>query len=305
MAPDSSVAGGIHFIKTVYSMLSGASHPLPTSDTATSPNDIVPGEDDELSGQQNLAANGSATGSSPTAELWSSQELDRNPSTVPTFNDLVAWTKSYFETWHPIFPFLHAPSIITVFDIVSKHGFDSISQADQVIVRALVSVSAADARQTTRLVKAVPSRLVFDTVNQIMSESQFAICHPANIHNLQALVAIQVFLVSLLKFNLASRLGGTIVRIAFHLGLHRCPARFENFDPAEAQLRRRLFFTIYCLDRLLCHSLGLPLGINDTDVDVCYPGEELHLPTSTTLGTAQLKCKLYPMVMRHRFCSFS
>jgi hypothetical protein len=134
----------------------------------------------------------------------------------------------------------------------------------------------ADARQSQKQAVLPPAHFVFRNVSQLMTDSQFAICHPTTLGNLQALFAAQLFLVSMLKFNFASRIGGTIVRMAFHLGLHRCPSRFRNFKLPENQLRRRMFFSIYCLDRVLCQSLGLPLGINDTDIDVCYPGEEVH-----------------------------
>ena len=176
-------------------------------------------------------------------------------------------------------------------EAINRDGFESISKSDQMIVRALVSISAADARQTLSVAAPPPRHLVFLTVDQLMADAQFAICHPATLKNLQALVAVQLFLVSLLKFNLAARLGGIIARMAFHLGLHRCPARFRHFNASEAELRRRMFFCVYCLDRILCQFLGLPLGINDTDVDVCYPGEETHAVDVHAMESSTAECE--------------
>jgi hypothetical protein len=42
-----------------------------------------------------------------------------------------------------------------------------------------------------------------------------------------------------------------IVRMALHLGLHQCPGRFEQFSPAEIDNLRRLFWSIYSLERYL------------------------------------------------------
>ncbi|KAJ2977012.1 hypothetical protein NUW58_g7939 [Xylaria curta] len=75
---------------------------------------------------------------------------------------------------------------------------------------------------------------------------------------------------------MASRVGGIIVRMSFNLGLHRCPARFPNFGPHDVSMRKRLWWSVYCLDRVVCQTLGLPLGIRDDDIDVCLPSEELH-----------------------------
>jgi hypothetical protein len=66
--------------------------------------------------------------------------------------------------------------------------------------------------------------------------------------------------------------------MALHLGLHRCPARFEQFSAAEVEIRRRLFWSIYSLERYLSQSLGLPLDLRDDDLDVCYFDNETHRP---------------------------
>lgn len=65
--------------------------------------------------------------------------------------------------------------------------------------------------------------------------------------------------------------------MATHLGLHRCPTRYPNFDIAEGQMRRRTFWSIYCLERMLAQSLGVPLDMHDSDIDVCLPDHEVHL----------------------------
>jgi hypothetical protein len=101
------------------------------------------------------------------------------------------------------------------------------------------------------------------------------LCAPPTIRILQAAFGVQLFLTSLLRLNAASRVGGTIIRTAFHLGLHRCPVRF-SFSGPEIATRRRLFWSIYCLERYLSQALGIPLGIKDDDIDVCYPNAEIH-----------------------------
>lgn len=68
--------------------------------------------------------------------------------------------------------------------------------------------------------------------------------------------------------------------LAFEAGLHRCPSRYPRLfvDPQTRELRKRIFYSIYVLDRLLSQALGSPLMLSDTDIDVCLPGApEKHI----------------------------
>lgn len=56
------------------------------------------------------------------------------------------------------------------------------------------------------------------------------------------------------------------------LGLHR-EAHYSNVLPYEGQLRRRLFWTVYFLERVIAVSLGRPYSIADRDIDASLPLE--------------------------------
>jgi hypothetical protein len=125
--------------------------------------------------------------------------------------------------------------------------------------------------------KPIPQVLVFKSFTSAIDSVERTLSTPTTIKGLQAVVSVQLFLVSMLRHNAASRLGGLIVRMTFQIGLHRCPVRYASFTTEDIQLRKRLFWTVYCLDRHLCQSLGLPLGIRDDDIDVCYLDLERHV----------------------------
>lgn len=258
---------GIHFIRNVYVSLARRS--LGTHQPITPNNDLVPGEDDQLENAN--------TNRSSDQRLWSSEELSDLPADpLPTFDQLIEWTRCYFEIWHAALPFQDAPAVLEIFEQVSRVGIQGINNVDAIIVRSIISTSLADSRQGPTPLRRIPKCLVFMSVDEAVSSIQIALLQPTSLRLTQAAVAVQLFLISMLRFNTASRLGGLIVRMAFHLGLHRCPMRYTIFTPEEAQIRRRLFWSIYCLERLLCQSLGLPLDIQDDDVDVCYQGQEMH-----------------------------
>jgi hypothetical protein len=80
---------------------------------------------------------------------------------------------------------------------------------------------------------------------------------------------------------------GSALRLCIDLGLHyegsvksksslSDPTNFNgtaNFDPITVDLRRRLFWCTYALDRQVCVYLGRPFGIPDESIKVPFPSE--------------------------------
>lgn len=262
-------SSGIHFIRHVYNAFARRSADLQQARAQN--RSSVPGEDDRLRGSGSTH---------DTDELWSKEELNPMPTAAFSFEDLVHWTRRYFENWHPIFPFLHAPTVLKSMETLSHHGSASVNRLDMMVIRSLISISLADSRQIQTpeaKIGLVPAPLVFQNVHQVMQDIQSLLVEPTTLPLLQAAFTAQLALTSLLRLNAASRVGGVITRTAFHLGLHRCPRRFSCFSSEEVDIRRRLFWSIYSLERYLSQALGIPLGIRDDDIDVCYPGAELHV----------------------------
>jgi len=63
---------------------------------------------------------------------------------------------------------------------------------------------------------------------------------------------------------------GLAMRTCIDLGLHR-KANSTNLDPFTAQMRRRLFWTVYYLERVIAISLGRPVSISDRHIDLELP----------------------------------
>lgn len=67
-------------------------------------------------------------------------------------------------------------------------------------------------------------------------------------------------------------LTGMAMRSAVKIGLHRRQKVEPNeHNPYEMEFRKRLFWSIYILDRLLGHVLGRPFSIPEHDIDVQLP----------------------------------
>lgn len=96
----------------------------------------------------------------------------------------------------------------------------------------------------------------------------------ATMVNVQALVLLHLDLHNMSERNAASQMLGAASRMAMALGMHREGSN-QSLDTGESQLRRRVWFTIYVLEHNSSIILGRPCPIDDTEVSVKYPDEEL------------------------------
>lgn len=65
---------------------------------------------------------------------------------------------------------------------------------------------------------------------------------------------------------------GSTLRLAVDLGLH-WEMNSRKFDPFTLDMRRRLFWSCYALDRQICVYLGRPFGIPEESYRVPFPSE--------------------------------
>lgn len=262
-------ASGIYFIRSVYGAIRDA-HPSASVPIETPESDHVPGEDDYLP-----SSNPDTPG-----RIWRDVETTQRPLSNVSFQELVEWSGSYFANWHPFYPYLHAPSVLEYLErlpLSGEHANNGSPNFQMTVLRSIMSISLADRRQSQALDDAqYPADLVFQSYDDAVNSLQHVLSRPTTIQSLQAAVSVQLFLVSMLRLNAASRLGGLVIRMALQLGLHRCPTRFPSFSLAEKEHRQRIFWSLYAIDRFICQSMGLPLSLHDDDVDVCYPTAERH-----------------------------
>ncbi|KAF2013961.1 hypothetical protein BU24DRAFT_250182 [Aaosphaeria arxii CBS 175.79] len=284
-------ASGVYFIRSVYDAVRrsnpGIDGPVVTQ---TPESDVVPGEDDYLP----------TTGTDSSSRLWKDSEVSDETSPRVSFQELVDWSASYFANWHVAYPFLHAPTVLGFFDQfacdINPQKYAS-KDLNLVIVRSIMSMSLADRRQDGSLEGVrYPAELVFPSYDAAIDSLYKVLSRPSSLLALQAAISVQLFLVSMLRLKAASRLGGLIIRMALQLGLHRCPNRFPSFSIAERELRQRMFWSLYCIDRHICQAMGLPLSLRDDDIDVCYPIRERHAQEQPTSDS---RLRLLTMMVRH------
>lgn len=103
----------IHFIRTVYDVLSRSAAGNRRFNSSRGRGGLVPGEDDQLveRGPEVITILGTRS----RALSWRSGETIHHTacgSPSVDLDSLTGWTKSYFESWRPAFPFLHGPEVL-------------------------------------------------------------------------------------------------------------------------------------------------------------------------------------------------
>ncbi|KAF2730612.1 hypothetical protein EJ04DRAFT_500127 [Polyplosphaeria fusca] len=65
------------------------------------------------------------------------------------------------------------------------------------------------------------------------------------------------------------------ITLCVELGMHRKPTKNSpSWNPRDLELRRRIFWSCYCLDRLTSVLLGRTFAISDRDINVELPSED-------------------------------
>lgn len=197
----------------------------------------------------------------------------------------------YFKNWHPFFPFLHGPTFV-----------DQVNSFYEKTSRAEANASPS---LRSRILTAVTFQCIFniagssqatrqhlDSSSQIQSVSSLTnllgvISKSHDIASLQALLAVELYLMTKMSLRAASTVHGALTRILYHSGFHRCPYRYVQLPQQSCDIRQRIFWCAYVLDRQLSQALGHPMAIKDEELDVCIPGMvELHKPVGTREQTS-------------------
>ncbi|KZL78385.1 Zn(II)2Cys6 transcription factor [Colletotrichum incanum] len=185
---------------------------------------------------------------------------------------------TYFRVWHPLAPFLQGPECLAELDTLYHSGSNSerdyqISIGLLVIFRCIFNIARLEKDSSLDL----GSTTIHSPSDLLPALSLLALrCDAASI---QALLCAQVYFISTMSLRHASTTSGLILKSIFQSGMHRCPVRYEHLSLDERSMRKRIFWSFYVLDRFVSQSLGHPNGIQDSDVDVCPPGDQdLHEP---------------------------
>jgi hypothetical protein len=284
-------SSGVYFINTVRQAFAKSLGPL-DNDPLSSPD--FPAAEETLVGPESLSsanagrdktANSAAENDIRPQKNWGyDAEVSSVLGEAPDLENARQLMMMYFKVWHPIFPFLHGPSFLQEMEALysANNTLDGESQP---------RVSHHKSTCWTTIFQCVFNlATLLQPDHQLRQESKIQsvadfpklvgiLLYRHDMLSLQAVLVMQLYLVATMSLHNASLIGGSILRSILHAGLHRCPYRYKQLTSHDRHLRKRIFWCAYAIDRYLSQALGLPLGIQDSDIDVCLPGNlEYHAP---------------------------
>lgn len=169
--------------------------------------------------------------------------------------------KGYFKTIHLQYPFLYEPKI---FDNIEQlyHNGDAIKPEDkfQVLMVLAIGATILSHRAKVNLYAegyCASAMLIMDPIFREISMS-----------SIQGLLLLQMYTLH----NKSS--GLRLWSLHYHslsfvseLGIFQNMRGTKFFSPFEEEMRTRIFWTVYCMDRLLSTLKGRPEGLTD---DTCH-----------------------------------
>ncbi|KAJ9604664.1 hypothetical protein H2200_010778 [Cladophialophora chaetospira] len=271
-------SSGVYFVNTVRRAFSAAF----ASSNLGGPN-AVPASEDILTGEDadGRSYNGPLHDGPSTTDQFS-QNLASALGKPPDRKIAIELVTSFFTTWHPLFPFLHGPSFIKDMELIyssqrqrrpskpTKEASVPLDVRKLVTFQLIINIASLD---RSDVMLPVESR-----VKSTADVSRVAGCLALNhdLSTIQAILAAELYLTATLAIRQASTVAGILIKLIYHAGLHRCPLRYAQLSLEECEIRKRIFWSAYALDRHCNLSLGDPNVIQDDDIDVCLSGPELH-----------------------------
>ncbi|KAH9844024.1 fungal-specific transcription factor domain-containing protein [Rhodofomes roseus] len=182
---------------------------------------------------------------------------------------------AYFARFHFLVPILDKPSFMRRYTYLMDHNNDSELARRQTAFIALVCAVFAVAARFVNDPRLLKADNLDDAGMGMVYYERALILHyishaSTQLEHVQCFILMSSFLCAVNCLPQAWLLVGQAVRSAQDLGLHRSPRRLF-ISPIEKETRRKVWWGVYTLDRMLALALGRPLGVEDIDCDVELP----------------------------------
>ncbi|KAL1638614.1 hypothetical protein SLS58_008732 [Diplodia intermedia] len=199
---------------------------------------------------------------SPT--LWIS------PKPLPHHSECAKYLSVYKLRIHPLFPVLDLSDFASTFTKLSGKDARSVSASD------LPSLACCHAVTSIGMdaISGKPSETATEYLSGAYSMYAHIVAMPYQ-RSIQALLLLALALRTRHKEGVAWHVIGHAIRMAQSLGLHRHQGSQEDTIP-DMELDRNIWWSLFCLEKMMALQTGRPSAIHDEDCDQTTP------PTAAT-----------------------
>ncbi|OGM45825.1 hypothetical protein ABOM_005485 [Aspergillus bombycis] len=186
------------------------------------------------------------------------------PKELPSDQSHTRWlSKAYFDTVHVQFPFLHEPSYSETIEKI--YGDAEVTVVHEFQAFMVVAIGASILSRRARVM--LSAEAYFASAMKLMD----GVMKISSVGVAQCILLLQMYALNNPTSGLSLwTLHHHGLALAIELGLHR-NVPVSNSTPLEREVRRRIFWCTYTMDRLLSTLMGRPMGVVDEQCDLNYP----------------------------------
>ncbi|OHF03117.1 fungal specific transcription factor domain-containing protein [Colletotrichum orchidophilum] len=173
---------------------------------------------------------------------------------------------AYFRNVNRAYPFVNRTKVLRNLESLgdsSKRRRD----ADSTLLYLIMAIGCTTLQRAGQIPNDTASK--FDVAYADIIQECLA---REDLESIQILVLVALYSLFDPKGISTWSIAGIVSRQAMLLGLSRRSSEDKNLSAMDIELRHRLFWSIYVLDRMMAISLGLPVALIDENVDVPLPG---------------------------------
>ncbi|KAL8735749.1 MAG: hypothetical protein Q9166_000612 [cf. Caloplaca sp. 2 TL-2023] len=243
----------LHFALNVKASATAMSEDVDETEGASSPNGRVENADDDEEEEEEEEWLVESTGQSPGM----SQLLPHRHVAKTLF-------EKYFEAVHPVWPFL--------LETENRELFDRTWTSDEppeplwmVQLNLIMCLGCQQCESEADSAHKLSGNDATNSGKDFYQRAQGYVYANAfttsNVGMLQALLLMALYQQGAMRFNEFYLTVGHAARIAQSLGLHISRPELESVQPQQRELRRRLWWGCFCMDRISSMLYGRPMGI--------------------------------------------
>ncbi|KAJ5990786.1 hypothetical protein N7522_010993 [Penicillium canescens] len=219
---------------------------------------------------QNTSARVHGPSEQPSAPRIRDQLLPANAE-PPTDEMGARILDTYFTRLHSRYPFLNQKQVWKIHEDrwrLAKTKREDLTRSDRFAIfklNLIYAIGATMLQLSEKYAYTAPDRYYNTALQHVHS-----MCEARSIDNIEAMILLVVYHLRTASSHGMWYMIGLAMRTSIDLGLHR-KANEINMDPFTTQMRRRLFWTVYYLERVVSMSLGRPFSISDRHIDLDLP----------------------------------
>lgn len=184
-----------------------------------------------------------------------------------------ALLEAYFDRVHPNYMVFHRGTFQICYESVWADQNRSVNSVEPGLLCSMFMIFVLGAQILAHYDEQKSAQLQQRYLDLVKAR-MYQLLHTTSLLNVQALLLLQLHQHNAMERNTSWMLLGCASRMAVALGMHREGA-IGGFDSIEREVRRRVWWTLYLFEQNLCTILGRPSAIDDSEVSITLPNENM------------------------------